>query len=302
MKYLILGSGLVGRAAANLLSGNSESVTVISKSGRKISDQIKSLALDVTDEKAWQTLDIKVDAVINALNPVHYYRWPVEFPPLGKAANHFALTNGIPIVSVSNLYMYDASKMPISVDSPVKNNGEKSLVRQKMWESTEELMAKGLQAAEVRASDYMAAGDQSPLGDRFIPKVLNGKSVSVIGNPNALHSWTAPVDVARTAIKVLEQKKFGRVWHVPTNPPKSFQQVADEICEIKNLKKIKVKSTPDLALSTLALFIPIVKAIKETIYQFEKDFVIDSDETQQELKIGPSDWHSLLSEQIKAYE
>jgi hypothetical protein len=55
-----------------------------------------------------------------------------------------------------------------------------------------------VRASEARASDYIGPGAASILTLIALPKVLAGKRAIVPADPDAPHSWSYLVDVART--------------------------------------------------------------------------------------------------------
>ena len=85
---------------------------------------------------------------------------------------------------------------------------------------------------QVRSSDYLGAGAVTPL-TLLSPKVLAGKRALAPADLDAPHSWTYTGDVARTLLAVAaDAGSWGRAWHVPTGPPKSFREVATRAAEL----------------------------------------------------------------------
>ena len=302
MTYVVLGGGLVGTEVARILQQRRADFAVVTRTRKEVLPGVFSVAADASSSEDLIRAIPSPSAVINALNAPNYTRWAEEFPPLNRAVLEFSIRNSAPLVSVSNLYMYDSTLGPIGPETPISESIKKGRIRQEMWLETKEYMSRGLAAAEVRASDYISHGEQSPLGDRFAATLLVGKAPSVIGNPAAKHSWTSPLDVARTCLAVLDQKAFGKVWHVPTNAPKTFQEVADDICEILGIRPLAVKSIPKSMFHAIGYFSPIVKELRETAYQFERDFIIDDNQSRSVLGIEPTEWELLVRNLVQHYK
>lgn len=301
MTTVVLGGGLVGTEIAKILSTSGDEFLVITRARREILPGVFSVAADATNSEELKSIAPNASVIFNSLNAPNYTKWHLQFPPLNRAVLNFALTNNAQLVSVSNLYMYEPTNNPIGVKTPIGASGKKGLVRQEMWEETQEFIARGLMAAEVRASDYISRGEQSPLGDRFAALLVRDKAPTVIGNVEAKHSWTSPIDVARTCVEVNRQAAFGEVWHVPTNPPKSFQEVADDIREYLGKNPIDVRAMSKTALAFIGAFVPIVRELKETAYQFDADFIIDDQVTRDRLNIQPTDWDQLIENLVNSY-
>ena len=300
MTYIVLGAGQVGIEISKILKKRGEKFIVIARTRREILPDIFTTPAKAQNSSELANIEKQPTAIINCLN-APYTKWKDLFPPLGRGPLEYALKHSAPIVSVSNLYMYESTLGPIGVNTPKSSALKKGQIRQQMWDETLVFISRGLQASEVRASDYIVSGQQSPLGDRFIPNLIKNRPPTVIGNPNAKHSWTAPIDVARTCLAIIDNKEFGDVWHVPTNAPKSFQEVADEVCELINASKISVKSLPKPIFYLLGVFMPIVKELRETAYQFDDDFIIDDSKTREILKIQPTDWSHLVGNLVSQY-
>jgi nucleoside-diphosphate-sugar epimerase len=147
-----------------------------------------------------------------------------------------------------------------------------------------------IRAVEVRASDYLGAGDQSVL-DRVLPRALAGRPVRVLGAPDQPHSWTWAPDVARTLVAaVAYEPALGRVWHALTNPPRTQREVVADHCRVAGVPPVRVSALPHLALRAVGLVNPTVRELEETRYQFVRPFVLDSAATERELGLAPTDW------------
>jgi nucleoside-diphosphate-sugar epimerase len=70
---------------------------------------------------------------------------------------------------------------------------------------------------------------------------------------------------------------LGEVWHIPTPEPTTGWQFVRAIFEeVGNLPKIGALSST--IVKTLGLFWPVAREGAETVYQFEKSFVVDGGE------------------------
>lgn len=301
MTNVVLGGGLVGSEIAKMLVESGDDFIVVTRNTREVLPGLFSVAADATSPAELDRVAPNPGVIFNSLNAPNYTKWHLEFPPLNSSVLNYAMSNGAQLVSVSNLYMYDSTSGPIGPRTPIKVSGKKGSVRQKMWEETQGFMDRGLLASEVRASDYIARGEQSPLGDRFAAQLVRDKAPSVIGRVDVKHSWTSPRDVARTCVEVVRQGAFGKVWHVPTNAPKTFQEVADDIRTCLRREPIRAKTTPSLALAVVGALVPIVRELKETAYQFDQEFIIDDEATRAVLSLQPTDWDYLVENLVNSY-
>jgi nucleoside-diphosphate-sugar epimerase len=149
-----------------------------------------------------------------------------------------------------------------------------------------------VRAVEVRGSDYMGAGP----GDyahvpRVIPRALQGKTVRVIGSPDQPHTWTHVGDMGRALATVARQDSaWGRVWHAPSNPPRTQREAVNDVCRVAGRPAVDVKATPRILLSLAAPLQPVVRELRETEYQFTRPYVMDSSAITEAFALTATPW------------
>ena len=185
-------------------------------------------------------------AVIYSCAGPAYHRWAIDWPPLAAALLRAAQTSGALLVTTGNLYGYGAVDGPMTESLPLRPNTEKGLVRVRIWDEALEAHRAGRNCtAEVRSSDYLGAGAVTPLTLLVLPKVFAGKRASAPADLDAPHSWTYTGDVARTLLAVAaDGGSWGRAWHVPTGPPKSFRDVATRAAELVGVQAPRLSVMP----------------------------------------------------------
>jgi nucleoside-diphosphate-sugar epimerase len=279
--HVITGAGPVGAGAARLLAEQGHQVRLVSRSGRAPvgHPRIEALALDATDADALSTACAGAAALYNCANPP-YHRWPQDWPPLAGAMLQAAQRTGAVLVTMSNLYGYGPVHAPMTEDTPLAATGRKGRVRARMW--TDALAAHRAGRArvtEARASDFYGphATANAMIGERFVPRVLAGRPVPVLGDPDAAHSWTYLPDVA-AALVVLgtDERAWGRAWHVPTGPPLSQRELARRFAERGGAREPRLRRMPGPVLWAAGLVSPLLRELRETAHQFARPFVLDS--------------------------
>jgi nucleoside-diphosphate-sugar epimerase len=84
-------------------------------------------------------------------------------------------------------------------------------------------------------------------------------------------------DVGRAlAVLGTDERALGKPWHVPTAAPRSQRELASRFCELAGLPAPRVAPVPAVALTLAGLFSPEMRELKETLYQFDRPFVLDS--------------------------
>lgn len=277
--HVVIGAGPVGTATARELVARGHEVTVASRGGRAVDHPgVRSLALDATDVSALTELASGAEALYNCANPP-YHRWPEDWPPLAAAFLAAAEATGAVLVTMSNLYGYGSVAHPMTEADPLAATGRKGRIRARMW--TEALAAHRagrLRACEARASDYFGPEVlASHVGERVVPRLLAGRSVRVVGDPDAPHSWTYVPDVGRTLATLgTSPPAWGRPWHVPSNPPLSQRQYAEQFARLAGAPAPTVRRLPRLAVRAAGLALPLLRELDETWYQFDRPFIMDS--------------------------
>ncbi|HEX2704745.1 MAG TPA: NAD-dependent epimerase/dehydratase family protein, partial [Candidatus Lustribacter sp.] len=288
-KHLVLGAGPVGRHTAAELRRRGEEVVVGSRSGRGAGPGVAMVALDATDADAISRAADGVASIHNCLNPPQYHRWPQDWPPMAQALLVAAERCGAVLVTASNLYAYGPVDGPMREGMPDAATHSKGMVRARMWaEALAAHTAGRVHAVEVRASDYVGSGVGAGSHlNRLVPGMLQGRTARVIGDADAAHTWTDVGDVGRTmAHLALTPASWGRVWHAPSNPPRTQREALTDICAAAGRPAPKVAVIPRSVLRALGLVVPIVRELNGVAYQFDRPFVMDSSAAERDLGLA----------------
>jgi nucleoside-diphosphate-sugar epimerase len=302
--HVIVGAGPVGSLTASLLAESGHDVRVITRRGAGPDDpRIERVRADASVPDVLRPLVSGAAALYDAASPP-YHRWASDWPPLAAAMLSAAQGSGAVLVTVSNLYAYGPSDHPMVESDALAAKSIKGSVRARIWEDALAAHQEGrIRATELRSSDYFGPHViLSELGERIIPRLLAGKQVRVLGDPDMPHSWTYVRDVAR-ALTVLgsDQRAWGRAWHTPTNPPLSQREVIAALCTAADVPAARVRTIPSLATKVLGLFVPTIRELAEIRYQFDMPFVVDSSAAQSTFGLAPTPMAKALEETVSWY-
>lgn len=302
--HLVVGAGPVGSEVARLLADDGQDVVVVTRHGS--GPDLPGVRLVATDAASVDALLLaapEASAIYNCANP-EYHRWAQDWPPLANAMLAYAERTGAVLAICSNLYGYGPVSGPMSEALPFAATGTKGRVRAQMWLDAKAAHDAGrIRATEVRGSDYICANDNSLIGSsRVVPRILGGKSVSLIGSVNAEHTWTAPADAARLLVTVAAAERgWGRAWHVPSNAPRTQRQVVDDLADTAGVPHVPVKSLPGAMVKLLGLFSPAIRELSETAYQRDRPFVVDDSAARVTFGLEPTPWGEILDQIIEHY-
>ncbi len=243
---------------------------------------IELIAADAGDRHRLTAIAAGAEAIYNCANPP-YHRWATDWPPLAASMLGAAETTSATLVTMSNLYGYADNSSPMKATDPLTPSSKKGAIRVGMWnEAIAAHHAGRVRVTEARASDYFGPGigQNGHFGDRVVPKLMAGKSASVIGRTDVAHSWSYIDDVCATMVVLAtDERALGRAWHVPTGPALTVQELADAVSRAAGHGQARVKSMPASLLRLAGLFVKPIRELKEMEYQFTAPFVIDAADT-----------------------
>jgi nucleoside-diphosphate-sugar epimerase len=301
--HFVVGAGEVGSAVATVLADAGVDVVLASRSGSgPPSPRIRLVSVDASSVEALVAAVPDAVVIYNCVNP-EYHRWATDWPPMAAAFLAYAERTGAVLATVSNLYGYGPVDVPMTEDLPLTATGEKAQVRVRMWQDAKAANDAGrIRATEVRGSDYICPGPNSQLGDRVMPRILAGKGVQLLGDTDQPHTWTAPVDVARTLVTAAaDERGWGQAWHVPSNPARTQQQAVDDLAGAAGVPAVKTSTVPTALLRLAGLFQPVIRELKETEYQRERPYLLDDTAARETFGLEQTPWDEILTGMVEHY-
>ena len=283
--HVVVGAGPVGTATARLLMEHGHQVRIVTRSGSG-PEGAEHVAADAADAARLADLAEGAVAIYNCVNPT-YSRWEQDWPPIAAALLHAAESSGAVLATVGNLYGYGRIDAPMTEETPLAATGHKGQVRNAMWRDALAAHEAGrIRTFEVRGSDYL--GGNSLLSYLVTPALRKGRRAFVPADIDAPHSWTCTDDVAALLVTgVYDERAWGRVWHVPSNPPLSIRELS-AIAAAQLGSKAKLTSMPYAVLWAAGLVNPMAKELRETQHQFRHPFVLDSTAARETFGLEPT--------------
>ncbi len=286
-EHVIVGAGAVGSATALLLAERGEHVRLVTRSGSGPEHPgIERIAADATDAERLAAIAAGAVALYNCASP-QYHQWFSDWPPLAAAFLAAAERSGAVLTSMSNLYGYGPVTGPMTQKTPIAATHPKLLLRARIWDDQLAAMQAGrIRTTDVRASDYIEANGLLSYG--LGRPLLAGKRAYSPAPLDVPHSWTSVTDCAKTLVAVAtDERAYGQVWLVPTNPALTVRQLATKFTEANGAPAPKLSAIPYPALWATGLFNAMVKELRTTRYQFTRPFVIDASATTETFGLTP---------------
>lgn len=314
MKAVIVGSGAIGQWTAHHIAAAGGDVVLASRSGGGLgsavgqaqSSRVTRATVDATDAKALTELAAGADVIVNAVNPP-YTDWDEKWPPMAAGFLEAAEHSGAALLIIGNLYAYGHPTTPmVEGVTPEAPNGHKGRIRQKMWHDAEALHRAGrIRAVEVRAADYFGPGagaGMSYLNTYAIKPAIAGKTARhIMGVVDVPHSWTYVPDIGRLAAAIAASDAagdaWGRVWHVPTTPPQSLTDVANDVAAIVGAPARTPRPYPSFV-KTLMRVSPLIRELDEMAPAFTAPYTLDSSAAQERFNLAPTPWREALENTV----
>lgn len=293
-RHLVIGAGPVGRHTAQLLAARGSEVVVATRSGTDTGiSGVTHLALDASDAEALSAAAHGMSVLYNCANPGDYTSWQQVWPPLASAMLTAAERSGAVYAITGNLYPYGPVDVPMHEGLPDAATDHKGVLRARMWADALALHDAGrIRAVEVRGSDYMGLGvGANGHVTRQVPGMLAGKRAWVLGRKDQPHTFTDVLDMARLLIAAAEdQTSHGRVWHVPSNAPRTQQQALTDVMAAVDRPAPKVSVVPDAVFGALARVVPLMRELRELSYQWTRPYVLDDSAAREHFALEPTPW------------
>ena len=293
--HVVVGAGPVGRATALQLAAEGHRVLLASRSGSGTTiPGVTRVAVDAADADRLAGLAAGAAALYNCVNPPSYSVWQQFWPPVAAALLAAAERTGATLVVASCLYGYGPVDEPMVEGLPDVATTTKARIRAVMWSDALAAHEAGrIRAVEVRGSDYMGPGVPASSGHiaRVVGAALSGRTVRVVGRPDQPHSFTDVRDMGRALAAVAQRPQaWGRVWHAPTNAPRTQAEAVADVCRAAGRPPVRVKGLPRWVLGVGGAVVPMLRELRETEYQFTRPYVLDSSAIARELGLEPTPW------------
>lgn len=280
-KHVILGTGPIGRSAAEELIQRGESVRMVNRSGQMEEPPagVEVVASDLYDPAKVREVTRGAQVVYQSAQP-NYYEWPEKFPPLQKAIIDGLDGSGVKLVIVENVYMYGGMNgRALAEDMPYKAHTRKGKVRGEISNSAFEAHRQGrVRVSAARGGNFFGPwGLNSSMGERVFYPLLRGKAAQLVGRSDLPHTHTYVKDFGKALVILGEREEAdGQAWHVPSDQPTMTQGDLVRMFAEEAGVQPKMSSMGKLMMFFGGLFIREAKESVEMMYEYEKPFVIDS--------------------------
>jgi nucleoside-diphosphate-sugar epimerase len=297
---VIFGTGPLGLAVAQRLVSSGKGVRLVSRSGRAQGPPgAEVFAADASDPAAARRACHGATVVFHCATH-SYGQWDKVLPPIMNGIIEGAAAASARLVYGDNLYAYGPVDGPIREDLPYRPLGPNTMARAEVATMLMDAHAAGkLRATIGRASDFYGPhARQSKAGDGFFARAIAGKPAQVVGNPDLPHTLTFIDDFAAALVTLSQRDRaLGEAWHVPnaeTLTTRRFvEMVFDQLHQPPTLQPV-----PTILINLLALAVPPMRGVKETMYQSKRPWVVDHSKYERAFGAQPTPHESAIEATI----
>jgi nucleoside-diphosphate-sugar epimerase len=218
--------------------------------------------------------------------------WQEKWPQLMKATIAACIKHNARLVFFDNVYSYDINAIPhMTEQSPYNPPSKKGVVRKQIAEMImDEVKGGRLMALIARSADFYGPdNDKSFVNEMVYKNFLKGTRANWFVDADKKHSFTFTPDAAKaTALLGNTDDAYNTVWHLPTDKNaltgREFISLFSREMNVPN----KVFVMPVWVIKIVGLFVPVLKEMREMMYQYDRDYFFDSSKFEKRFKISPT--------------
>jgi nucleoside-diphosphate-sugar epimerase len=303
IKYVVLGTGAIGRAVMEELIKRGESVRMVNRSGKmnKVPAGVEVVASDLYDPAKVRAVTQEAKVVYQASQP-SYNQWPQKFPLLQNSIIDGLAGSMAKLVLVENAYMYgDTHGKPMTEDMSYHAHTRKGRVRGEI--SAAAFAAhqdERVRVTAARGGNFFGPwGTGSTMGARAFYPLLQGKPAQLIGRTDLPHTHTYVKDFGTALITLGERDEAdGQVWHVPNDQPAMSQGDLVRMFAEEAGVEPKISSMGKTMMAIGGLFIPEARETIEMMYEFNEPFIIDSSKFEKTFGMQATPMREAIKETV----
>lgn len=308
MQTILGANGTIGKILAQELPVYTDRIRLVSRNPIRVNETDELMPLDLTQpgavDKAVQGSEV-VYLVVGLEYSVKV--WEQYWPTLMRDTINACLKHGAKLVFFDNVYMYDKNNMShlteaTPVNPPSRKGAVRKLISGMLLEAVTDMR---LQALIARSADFYGPGTENNFITQMVLKNLAaGKKPMWFVGPDIKHSFTYTPDAGKaTALLGNTPDAFGQVWHLPTDSrPLTGKQFVSMIAPEFGTAPVQLSILPKWMLHPLGLFIPVMKEMREMMYQYDRDYFFDSSKFTDRFNIKATPYEEGVMETVRVYK
>lgn len=280
MQTILGANGIIATELAKELHKSfTTQIRLVSRTPKKVNETDELVVADLLN--AAQTEDAVKGSEIVYLTaglPYNSKIWQEQWPVVMRNVIDACKKHHTKLVFFDNLYMYGQVHGTMTESTPFNTISKKGLARAKIADMLlEEIKNKTLTAMICRAPEFYGPRNTlSGTNATIFDNIKKHKKLQVLINENTLRTLIYTPDAGRaTALLGNTNDAYNQTWHLPCDTNRLTTKQFIELCSSINGTQYKYSVLNKVMISILALFIPMLKELKELLYQWEQDYIFD---------------------------
>jgi nucleoside-diphosphate-sugar epimerase len=301
----ILGSGgAIGTPLAKELKTFTDKIRLVARTPKQVNDDDELFPADLTRADEVDKAVAGSEVVYLTVGLEYNIKvWRRDWPLVMSNVINACLKHNAALVFLDNVYMYAASEIPhMTEQSRIAPPSQKGKVRAALHEMIfAAVNGRGLKALVARSADfYGPKASTSPLGITVLEKFQKKQKAFWQADVGKTHSFTYTPDAARaTALLGNTADAYGEVWHLPTSSErltgKDFIEMVAREMGITPRYFVMSK----FLMTVGGLFVPIVRELKEMLYQYDQHYFFDSSKFEKRFSFRPVSYAEGIKQMVK---
>lgn len=302
--HVVVGaSGGTGAAVVHELAARGHRVRAVSRTAPPSKPGVEYATADASDPAALLEAARGASVIYQCANPP-YAEWPSIFPLLQANVIAAAEATGARLVMADNLYMYGPeASQPLRESTPMMATGKKGGLRARMASQLLEAHEAGrVEVAIGRSSDYFGpGGTNSAVGQLFFGPAGRGNGVRWLGRLDQPHALSFLPDTARGLVTLGEHENAaGKAWHLPITAALTAEGWRDMLSQRMG-RPIRLSRLSRPMLRLAGLFVPVTRELGETLYQWERPWLVDDSQFRRTFGEEPTPVERAVDESLEWY-
>ena len=301
----ILGSGgAIGKPLAKELLTYTDKIRLVARNPKKVNETDELFKADLTN--AGNVDNAVAGSQIVYLTVGLEYKlkvWQRQWPLVMKNVIEACKKHQAKLVFLDNVYLYAPDEMKnMTENSRIDPASKKGKVRAELIKMLfTEIDAGRLTGLVARSADfYGPKALSSPLGVMVPDNFKKNKKAFWQADAGKIHSFTYTPDAAKaTALLGNTEDAYNQTWHLPTSSEKlTGKDFIEKIATEMNVKP-RFYILSKTMISVLGIFIPLVKELKEMLYQYDRDYFFNSEKFTNRFPFKPTTYDEGITEMVK---
>jgi len=302
----ILGSGgAIGIELAKSLKEFTTDIRLVSRNPQKVNPDDELIAADLLKPD-------EVDKAVKGSSVIYvtvgfeynYKVWQENWPKFMKSVIAACISHNSKLVFFDNIYMYDKMYLDgMTEETPINPSSKKGKIRAEIANMVMEKAKEGtLTALIARSADFYGPNikNTSVLTETVFNPLRKGKKANWMGSVKFKHSFTYTPDAGKaTALLGNTEDAYNQVWHLPTvSNPFTGKEWIEHIAKELGVKP-RYQVASKFLVKIIGIFVPIMREFPEMMYQYDWDYVFNSDKFEKRFDIKPTPYVEGIEEIVK---